>query len=508
MSYHTKTMEERSRDLKRIISDCQLVFEEPENSENWDKYESKMKLLKTILIKDEGYFECPNSKDLLFSIVETLKNSILTDRTKLSLATQDLVSVLAQGLKGKFQLFIPYIVPALLKILGKNRVIRERGHVTLSNIVVSFPYKEMIFEFLKVLKDSNSNTFVRESCIILIDYFIYVSTKRSIIEFQIPIEKAIGFALSDKDNNIRNITKHTYQLYIARCSIERIKSLNDSIEEDVLNKLEKNPYPKLIRKLNRPIKVFNRDEDIEEKGKRTHEDMDGKLVEAIDQEDKPKYRKLVPQFPIPTYNWVKPKVKSYRTPDKLLKLSSNNSNNQTPTKVNQEDKKTDKGNNQDVTVFGKDSYNKENLIDNDLNTMREEVIVDIEAADKLITQNNKSIEITKTNNNNINGQKEDELNKEKDIQDLTYENRMMNPILKPSNRRMKDEDLTGYFGNKHILPISNCLSCREFVYQIPPPLKSEEILTICHPHRLMAKNLNKLAIEEEFDQMIGIVKHK
>ncbi|KAI9290794.1 hypothetical protein K502DRAFT_345083 [Neoconidiobolus thromboides FSU 785] len=301
--------------LSDLISDCATTFEKPETAENWSKYEIKMKKLKTQLLANEDYLQCNNFQTLFSKIHTPIMKSVSTDRTRLSLATQELVSVLALGLKQDFQPYVINFITTLIKVLGKNRLLREKAYKTLSDIVESYPYRGMLQEFQKGLKDSN--IYVRETCIILIDSFIYNWELDSTMNFFDTIEKCLSQGLSDKDINVRNVVKHTYQLYTYRCP-ERQKKIDGYLSEAILKNIQKYPYPTLARKLNREVQVFEKQkEDSEVLNRSLLEKSTDPIKESQissqsnKQQESSNPRKTIIQYPMANYSLVKSKISSF-----------------------------------------------------------------------------------------------------------------------------------------------------------------------------------------------------
>ncbi|KAG8950715.1 hypothetical protein FRC03_012751, partial [Tulasnella sp. 419] len=113
----------------------QAILGQPETEDNWEQLGRAIQTL-AALAKGGAYKLDPDYVDGIKSLYKPITTSMLSERTRLSSTATDLVTAIAPRLASRFEVLVPLIVPAVIKLCNRpNKVFVTRAQKCLSAII-------------------------------------------------------------------------------------------------------------------------------------------------------------------------------------------------------------------------------------------------------------------------------------------------------------------------------------------------------------------------------------
>ncbi|KAG6857252.1 hypothetical protein H0H87_007085 [Tephrocybe sp. NHM501043] len=201
-------------DLNSRVEPLQVKFSQPETEDSWEIIANNLKLF-TDLCLNAG--ACEFTTELIVILRSSSRpiiNSLVTERTRLSLVAIDLLSAVATGLGKSFKPLLQIFLPTLLSLCGRtNKVIITRSRACITTIIEMTQLPSIISYFLQAIEDKSSSIrfTAAEGTLTCVNCFNPPDLEKDARASE--IEKVIRMAAKDAQADIRVVGRKLFEAY-------------------------------------------------------------------------------------------------------------------------------------------------------------------------------------------------------------------------------------------------------------------------------------------------------
>lgn len=203
-----------SLDLQRHFESLLPTLSLPETEDSWQKIEKSLNKLE-IITKSGGY-KHDNFPALFKGVAESIVNSLLSERTKLSGTAADLLNSVAPRLGERFESLVQAFTPTLLLICARtNKVALVRAKKCLL-LIAKHCKLPCLFPYLRDASKDKSQTVRIVSIEVTLMLLDSIESKEKIARRIADVELIIRGTATDRDAEARQLCKKLFEVYVDR----------------------------------------------------------------------------------------------------------------------------------------------------------------------------------------------------------------------------------------------------------------------------------------------------